>query len=794
MSVIPTKPGDRMAASTWESKKSEQDAGAGNTFAALFGAAWTQQMQQTRASQDQRMVADTGGSPVADVSRRNDDAMMREQNSKLSSGVRTDNRPAAERPAQADGAADNASASAKNESTAQQGNDAQQRGEMTARKRDADNPNSDAAIARRLARQQRPGTQSGSSSQTAAMQSRQALDARNGASISADDAAGDAVSAGGMKTKKSAHASSASAALDGDASVAKADNDPLQTQRAVSAADADSKSAIHAATSSDSAVDAAIDATLKSNGTANASATGSGPDDLLAASRSSSASLTAASNDARAQTALNTPASDAAALSAVKASAQTAGGTDGAPNSASALTAQDEPEATAVARGTAHGLGTEGSSTPGKGTNSASRLLGAGDGSTALKQINSAAGNATSNTAIGTDTLRQRTSEAAMLPGKTVDPRDVSQNPALSSPLARTGADGGFSLTANVAANGVANGVANSSANNVTSATANGTSAPAVAASANASALSANGTADAARKSDDSKLAAGSRNRASAGISATGSASGVGVIANATGTPTDTRMAIEQATASNTANSVPGGQTGTALPIQNPTPLPAQTAAETSADAASDSAGSASGTPLQNNGSLLSAAAADGLNAFQRIAAQDDAPRLVMSTPITDPGFADELYDTVKLVSTRGLQSVEINIAPAELGPIKLRVDMSGNEADVRFEATNETTRSLLADAVPALKEQLAQSGIDLRHATVDRNTAWNGNSQGNLQGNLGQGAGQSGNQGNNAGNSAGGQQTGNGRFDTGAGNVRAEAGNQQPAQRRRNALLDTYA
>lgn len=782
MSVIPTKPGDRMAASAWESRKADQGTGAGNEFAALFGAAWTQQasqMQQTRAAQDQRMLSDNGSPAIAETSRRTEDGASREPfaNARMPSPSREPERSADAQntePSEPDNqnAADNPAA----------------RNDINARKRDADNAGSDAALAKRQARQQRPASQAGqntqSSTQSAAQLAAQAAAKAaalasgqdiNATAAMAEDSAqaasgmtkakgkrgagGD--SASGLQTAEAGGVSGTNLAADADVNPGKnAGTDALQTQRAVTAATAGS---------------AAESATLALAGTAadTSATTTPASDDVLSASKRSG------NIGAQAQsglTALQTPGSgaadagNAASLAASQAIPADQVGKQGRTETgfADALNSASEKPASLQGAASANRSAADVAAPL---ADAASRMArGAAQATTGSGNVVSTP--AANNAAANSDASRQRSAaaDAVMPQGKALDPRDT---PAAAPQTTSARATNDAAASAATAVTTDRSAMQN----------------PAATATASA----ASGDAGANRKSEDAKPASGARNRAASGIGAPGlSLTGSSMAAGVAG---DTRAAIEQMAAGNAANNLQANVAQSTAALQgvagsnasNPQGLPS------AEQRVSDAAAGLSDNALNNNGSLLSPAALDGLNAFQRVAAQDEAPRLSMSTPITDPGFADELYDTVKLVSTRGLQSVEINIAPAELGPIKLRVEMTGNEAEVRFEAAQEATRNLLADAVPALKEQLAQSGIDLRHASIDRNNAWNGNTQGNnpqMGQNMGQGAGQS----NNSGGQQSGQsgQSGNGRLDATAAGNRGETS--APVQRLRNALLDTYA
>ncbi len=180
---------------------------------------------------------------------------------------------------------------------------------------------------------------------------------------------------------------------------------------------------------------------------------------------------------------------------------------------------------------------------------------------------------------------------------------------------------------------------------------------------------------------------------------------------------------------------------------------------------------------------------AAGLSVFQAMQRQDEPLKMEIATPITQPGFTEELQETVKLVSTRDLREVEVTISPEELGPIKLKVQMTGDKADVTFQADNEQTRTLLAEAVSGLTESLAESGIDLRNATVEKPTQ----SLENNTANLFQGQGNR-EQRNSDANFQQGQNRGGRQDSTNAGSDNTPKQAAETSSRRSNGLLDTYA
>jgi flagellar hook-length control protein FliK len=188
---------------------------------------------------------------------------------------------------------------------------------------------------------------------------------------------------------------------------------------------------------------------------------------------------------------------------------------------------------------------------------------------------------------------------------------------------------------------------------------------------------------------------------------------------------------------------------------------------------------------VQQNTGLQAA----GLSVFQAMQRQDEPLKMEIATPITQPGFTEELQETVKLVSTRDLREVEVTINPEELGPIKLKVQMTGDKADVTFQADNEQTRTLLAEAVSGLTESLAESGIDLRNATVEKPPQ----SLENNTTNLFQGQGNR-EQRNSDANFQQGQNRSGRQDSTNPGSDNAPKQSAETPSRRSNGLLDTYA
>lgn len=99
-------------------------------------------------------------------------------------------------------------------------------------------------------------------------------------------------------------------------------------------------------------------------------------------------------------------------------------------------------------------------------------------------------------------------------------------------------------------------------------------------------------------------------------------------------------------------------------------------------------------------------------------------PRHEVTTPVTSRNWADEVSQKVSWVATRDNGRAEIVLNPAHLGRIEVSINMNGEHATAAFVAANATAREALQDAMPRLREVLAQSGIQLGQTSVDAGTS----------------------------------------------------------------------
>lgn len=90
-----------------------------------------------------------------------------------------------------------------------------------------------------------------------------------------------------------------------------------------------------------------------------------------------------------------------------------------------------------------------------------------------------------------------------------------------------------------------------------------------------------------------------------------------------------------------------------------------------------------------------------------------------INLPVKDTAWGDRIGERVVLMASNRLQSAEIRLTPAELGPLRVQVAVDDGAANVTFFAQHAITREALEQALPRLKELLAENGLTLNQTTV---------------------------------------------------------------------------
>lgn len=84
-----------------------------------------------------------------------------------------------------------------------------------------------------------------------------------------------------------------------------------------------------------------------------------------------------------------------------------------------------------------------------------------------------------------------------------------------------------------------------------------------------------------------------------------------------------------------------------------------------------------------------------------------------------EPAFANELAAQVSVMVQGEVHSARLELNPAELGPIRIDLNLQGGNADISFAAAHAGTREGIEQALPELRELLAQQGVQLGEAGI---------------------------------------------------------------------------
>jgi len=90
-----------------------------------------------------------------------------------------------------------------------------------------------------------------------------------------------------------------------------------------------------------------------------------------------------------------------------------------------------------------------------------------------------------------------------------------------------------------------------------------------------------------------------------------------------------------------------------------------------------------------------------------------------VATPVGHAAFGQDLSQQIVVLARRGVQSAQISLEPAGLGPVSVSIQIHGHEATLAFTAAHEATRHALEQALPRLRDMFASSGLQLSDATV---------------------------------------------------------------------------
>lgn len=96
------------------------------------------------------------------------------------------------------------------------------------------------------------------------------------------------------------------------------------------------------------------------------------------------------------------------------------------------------------------------------------------------------------------------------------------------------------------------------------------------------------------------------------------------------------------------------------------------------------------------------------------------ATAATLATPVTSPAWPQQLGQQLVQISQRGgEQHVQMQLNPAELGPLSISLKFGEQGAQAHFLSAHAQVRQVLEQAIPQLREALAEQGISLGETSV---------------------------------------------------------------------------
>ncbi|QLN19574.1 flagellar hook length control protein FliK [Escherichia coli] len=91
----------------------------------------------------------------------------------------------------------------------------------------------------------------------------------------------------------------------------------------------------------------------------------------------------------------------------------------------------------------------------------------------------------------------------------------------------------------------------------------------------------------------------------------------------------------------------------------------------------------------------------------------------VLSAPLGSQEWQQSLSQHISLFTRQGQQSAELRLHPQDLGEVQISLKVDDNQAQIQMVSPHQHVRAALEAALPVLRTQLAESGIQLGQSNI---------------------------------------------------------------------------
>ncbi len=90
-----------------------------------------------------------------------------------------------------------------------------------------------------------------------------------------------------------------------------------------------------------------------------------------------------------------------------------------------------------------------------------------------------------------------------------------------------------------------------------------------------------------------------------------------------------------------------------------------------------------------------------------------------VQTPVGSPEWGQAMSQRIMWLANRGISAAELQLNPRDLGPVDVRISVSGEQATVQFSSQQAGVREALESSVVRLREMMESGGLNLADVDV---------------------------------------------------------------------------
>lgn len=124
--------------------------------------------------------------------------------------------------------------------------------------------------------------------------------------------------------------------------------------------------------------------------------------------------------------------------------------------------------------------------------------------------------------------------------------------------------------------------------------------------------------------------------------------------------------------------------------------------------------------PASGNTDIAAGIAGAGEPPAPQVSRPTPAAPPALTAPVTTPQWGQQLGEQMVVMARRGEQQVSLKLNPAELGPLNVELRVIDHQAQLHLASASAQVRGAIEQAIPQLREALAEQGIALGEATVN--------------------------------------------------------------------------